>query len=269
MKKNICIFILGFLICCYPLAAGIITGIRQQNAVATFQESLENNKNEMKESIKKAESYNQKIANGLFPDDYNEQLNLNDTGIMGSIEIPNIKVNMPIYHGTSEEVLSAGAGHLEGTSLPIGGMNTHSVITGHRGLPSSKLFVRLDEMKKGDIFLLRIYGKVLAYKVCEIKVVKADNTTSTDIEEGKDLVSLVTCTPYGINSHRLIVTGSRIEYKQSDIDKIESEIPSIREIIFTYMPFAILALFLLKVYRKKQLKKNSKRNNIDYVDQDV
>lgn len=249
MKKNIFIFVLGFLICCYPLAAGIFTGVKQQNAVATFQESLENNKKETEETLKKAEIYNEKIASGLFPDDYKEQLNLADTGIMGSIEIPKIKVNMPIYHGTSEEVLSAGAGHLEGTSLPIGGINTHSVITGHRGLPSSKLFVRLDEVKKGDIFLLRIYGKTLVYKVCKIKVVKADNTTSTDIEEGKDLVSLVTCTPYGINTHRLIVTGSRIDYNQNDIDKIQSEMPSIREIIFTYLPFVILALFIFTTIR--------------------
>ena len=142
-----------------------------------------------------------------------EYQNLLDAGqgVMGSIRIPEIDVNLPIYHGTSEDALAVGAGHLYGTSLPVGGKSTHSVITGHRGLPNSLLFTRLDEMKKGDSFYIEVMGKKLGYKVDRITVIKPDDSSKLRITKGEDRVTLMTCTPYGVNSHRLLVSGVRAE----------------------------------------------------------
>ena len=140
---------------------------------------------------------------------YDEVLDPNGDGLMGSIEIPKIQAKLAIYHGLSKNVLEKGVGHVEGTSLPIGGAGTHAVLAAHRGLPNAKLFTDLDQMEIGDIFILHILGKNLAYKVDQIKTVLPDETSELDIVEGKDLVTLVTCTPYGVNTHRLLVRGHR------------------------------------------------------------
>lgn len=161
---------------------------------------------------------------------------------MGSLDIPKINVELPIYHGTDDTALSNGIGHLQGTSLPTGGENTHCVLTGHRGLPSSKLLIRLDEMKEGDLFFLRIGNDTLAYKVCKIQVVEPEDVSALQIEAGQDLVTLVTCTPYGINTHRLLVTGKRVEYKKAQHDAIKQELPSARELIFFCLPFLFAAV---------------------------
>lgn len=130
--------------------------------------------------------------------------------ILGSIEIPKINVNLPVYQGTDEETLKKGVGHISWSSPPIGGINTHSLLAGHRGLPGALLFTRLNELKEGDLFYIKINKKTLVYKVCNIKVVKPEETEELSIQEGRDLLSLVTCTPYGINTHRLVVTGERM-----------------------------------------------------------
>ena len=146
--------------------------------------------------------------------DYFSVLSLDDTGYMGSIEIPCISVNLPIYHGTSAEVLEYGIGHLEGSSLPVGGEGTHAVLSGHTGLNSKKLFTDLVDMEPGDFFFLHVLDEALAYEVTEINVVEPSDTSKLVIQDGKDLVTLVTCTPYGVNSHRLLVTGERTEYTE-------------------------------------------------------
>ena len=163
---------------------------------------------------------------------------------MGSIEIPSINVNLPIYHGTSDEVLSAGVGHLNGSSLPIGGVNTKSILTAHRGLPSSKLFTRLDELVEGDLFFIRVLNETLAYKVNDIQVIEPEDVAGLEIEEGKDLVSLITCTPYGLNTHRLVVTGERTEYEPAIYENIESKNMSIREYVFLAIPFVFLTIIV-------------------------
>ncbi len=142
---------------------------------------------------------------------YESLLNVSGKGIMGYVEIPGINVSLPIYHGSDKEVLQAAVGHIEGSSLPVGGDGTHCVISGHRGLPSSKLFTDLDQLTKGDIFILRVLGEALVYEVDQIRIVEPDDTSLLGIEEGQDLCTLMTCTPYGINSHRLLVRGHRIE----------------------------------------------------------
>ena len=148
-----------------------------------------------------------------IPANYNEVLNVNGDGVMGSIEIPKIGVDLPIYHGTGDDSLSRGVGHIESTALPIGGPSTHAVLTGHRGLPSAELFTRLDELQPGDTFVLTILGRKLAYKVTGTDTVLPDQLESLAVQDGRDLVTLVTCTPYGVNTHRLLVHAERTEYK--------------------------------------------------------
>ena len=245
------LFWAGFLICVFPIISNVVERQHQADAVATYRQTMEKeDEKEIEEKWRQANEYNEMLfqAKGGIVEEteekkYEELLNIHGTDIMGSLEIPKIQVELPIYHGTTDEVLSNGIGHLEGTSLPIGGENTHSVLTGHRGLPSSKLLVRLDEMKNGDLFFIHTYKEVMAYKVEEIMVVKPEDTAWMEIKAEKDLVSLVTCTPFGINSHRLIVTGHRVDYKEKEYIKIKPQFPSVREIIITVFPI----LFVVSV----------------------
>lgn len=179
----------------------------------------------LKKEKEKAQTYNENLSGDpvhdpfvlgsgyALPENYKEVLNLSEDGIMGYIQIPKISVDLPIYHGTSEEVLEKGVGHIQNTSVPIGGNSTHSVLTGHTGLPNAELFTRLDELIVGDIFYIHVLNEILTYKVYEIKVVLPDNIDELRITSGEDLVTLVTCTPYGVNSHRLLVKAERVEYE--------------------------------------------------------
>lgn len=179
----------------------------------------------LKKEKEKAQIYNENLSGDpvhdpfvlgsgyALPENYKEVLNISGDGIMGYIQIPKISVDLPIYHGTSEEVLEKGVGHIQNTSVPIGGNSTHSVLTGHTGLPNAELFTRLDELVVGDIFYIHILNDILTYKVYEIKVVLPDNIDELRITSGEDLVTLVTCTPYGVNSHRLLVKAKRVEYE--------------------------------------------------------
>ena len=148
-------------------------------------------------------------------EEYESLLDVSDNGILGYIEIPKIKVSLPIYHGTDEGILQIAVGHIEGSSLPVGGPGTHAVLSGHRGLPSAKLFTNLDELVVGDEFLIRVLDETLTYEVDQIRIVEPDDLSDLEIEEDKDLCTLVTCTPYGINTHRLLVRGHRVETKAS------------------------------------------------------
>lgn len=151
---------------------------------------------------------------------YNNILNLDHSGVMGYLEIPCISVNLPIYHGTDAEILERGVGHLAASSIPVGGKNTHSVLTGHTGLSSAKLFTDLTEMKKDDLFFIHVLDRTLAYKVNQISVVRPEDTRKLQIVDGKDYVTLVTCTPYGVNDHRLLVRGVRTKYVKNQKNKI-------------------------------------------------
>ncbi len=174
---------------------------------------------------------------------YDELLNLTSTGIMGYIEIPNIKCSIPIYHGTEDSVLQIAIGHLDWTSLPTGGENTHCVLSGHRGLPSAKLFSDLDKVIVGDIFILRILDEVLTYEVDQILIVEPHETAALRVENGKDLCTLVTCTPYGVNSHRLLVRGHRIENLKTSTIRLTSEAIQIEPMIVA--PVVALPILLV------------------------
>ncbi len=247
---------IGILILIYPLVGNFMQQQYQKNAVATYQKELnEKSKVELEKEISKVEEYNTMLYQssgaiidnmdiGILSDESYQNLLNQSNGIMCSIEIPKIGVDLPVYHGTDEEVLSKGVGHQQGTSLPIGGENTHSVLSGHRGLPGSSLFTRLDEMKEGDLFFLKVMGEVLAYKVYEIQIIEPDQVDILNIQNGKDIVSLITCTPYGLNTHRLVVTGERVPYEKTDYERIEMNIPSYRELIFIALPIVVLLLII-------------------------
>lgn len=261
------IFLAGFLLLLYPLISNMVHQRQQSDAVASYDSAVSNrSEEEIQEILNQATEYNNMLfqSNGAIVDNmdtsilsdesYNSLLN-QANGIMGSIEIPKIDVDLPIYHGTEDSVLSVGVGHIQGTSLPVGGENTHCVLSGHRGLPGSSLFTRLDEMKEGDLFFLSVMGETLAYKVYDIQVVDPDNTEVLEITAGKDDVSLVTCTPYGLNTHRLVVTGERVPYEESEYNSIGSELPSLRELLFIAIPFVLLAVaggLKFKDWRKKK-----------------
>lgn len=255
----------GICLCLYPVLSSFLEGEHLKNVVSTYESSVEKVKEEEAEQmLHDAEEYNDILyqeagsigskprEERLHEKRYENLLKLSDTGIMGTIEIPKISVNLPIYHGTTEEVLSIGIGHLEGSSLPVGGKNTHSILTGHRGLPNSKLFTRLDELEKGDLFYIQVGNKTLAYRVNDIKVIKPEDAEELSIKADKDEVSLITCTPYGINSHRLVVTGERTKYKDTEYLAIEPRTASIREIGFLLLPCIMAGAVTAKYIKERK-----------------
>lgn len=215
----IVVFFVGVSVLLYPTVSDYWNSLHQSQAIATYADSVENMDEQDYEKLwDAAVSYNQKLfqsGHGLGlkdeeKEEYNELLDVSGTGIMSYIEIPKIKCSLPIYHGTDEGVLQIAVGHIEGSSLPVGGLNTHCVLSGHRGLPSAKLFSNLDKLEEGDIFMIRTLDQTLTYEVDQIRIVLPDEVDDLKIEEGKDLCTLVTCTPYGINTHRLLVRGHRV-----------------------------------------------------------
>ena len=210
----------------YPFLANYLFENRTDSLVQAVEETAEEiDDSKRMEELALARKYNDMIANGhiqlqdpfveeqttQFADNYEKLLCMNEDGVMGFIKIPSIDVSLPIYHGTAETTLEAGAGHLQGTSLPVGGSGTHSVITGHSGLSNAKMFTDLTELEAGDIFLLTVYGETIAYAVDQIKTVLPYELGDLAIEPEQDLCTLITCTPYGINTHRLLVRGRRTE----------------------------------------------------------
>lgn len=226
MKKHfstivlVLILIVGLSLLLYPSFSNYWNSKYQSRAIVSYEEQVVALEQEKYDQIlSEAKEYNESLSeseNYFISDDaqkerYNKLLNVGGTGIMGSIEIPSIHVLLPIYHGVEESVLQIGVGHLDWTSLPVGGESTHCVLSGHRGLPSSELFTHLDRLTQGDVFTLRVMDEVLTYEVDQILIVEPENTKPLLIEPGQDLCTLVTCTPYGINSHRLLVRGHRID----------------------------------------------------------
>lgn len=260
------LYIVGVLLCAFPLLSSIYTGVEQNNMLSTYKsEVTATDTQTIKEQVELAHEYNEtlfQISNSyvgdmstdiLSDDSYNSILDITGKGIIGTIEIPKIDVNLPIYHGTDDDVLSNGIGHIQTSSFPVGGINTRTVVSGHRGLPNAKLFTRLDELVKNDLFYFKVGGKTLAYKIYKIEVVKKDEAPDViGIEEGKDLATMITCTPYGINTHRLIITGKRVPYNPKKKKAITPKRMSLREIAFAALPFVIVFILLVKYVLKKR-----------------
>lgn len=272
IKKNlssiilVLIFIIGLSLLLYPSFSDYWNSFHQSRAIASYAQSVTTiNDDQYEKMWAQAQEYNATLAKKqnrwvLSEEEYEEYeglLNIGGTGIIGYIEIPNIKVSLPIYHGVDEAVLQIAVGHIEGSSLPVGGEGTHCVISGHRGLPSAKLFTNLDEMEEGDLFMMRVLDETLTYEVDQIRIVEPEDLSALEIEEGKDLCTLVTCTPYGINSHRLLVRGHRVENMESansirvTADAMQIDPVMVAPVIAVPI-LLILLIWLLVHYRKRR-----------------
>lgn len=260
------ILLAGLSLLLYPSVSDYWNSLHQSRTIATYAEEVANlDTDEYLELWDAAAEFNASITkrDNIFllteseRDHYEELLNLSGNGIMGYIEIPSIDCTLPIYHGTDEGVLQIAVGHLDWTSLPIGGESTHCVLSGHRGLPSAKLFTNLDKLVAGDVFMLRILDEVLTYEVDQILIVEPNDMDALQMVPGQDLCTLVTCTPYGINSHRLLVRGHRIDnipeakivHVTADATQIE---PMIVAPIVAIPMLLMLLLFLLLPKTKKK-----------------
>ncbi|MDD6237181.1 MAG: class C sortase [Clostridiales bacterium] len=223
----ILILLVGLSLLLYPSVSDYWNSFHQTKAIATYAETVAKLDQEQYDQIwEKAEKYNYSLVgkkssytlSAAQKSEYEALLNVSGLGIMGYIEIPSIGCSLPIYHGTEQSALQIAVGHLEWSSLPVGGESTHCVLSGHRGLPSAKLFTNLDKLTEGDLFTIRVLDEVLTYEVDRILVVEPQNIEPLQIEKGKDYCTLVTCTPYGINTHRLLVRGHRVENIEDSAD---------------------------------------------------
>ena len=250
-------FLIGLSIMLYPTVSNLINRQNQSKAIGAYEKAVDKLDDDVFQTEwKEAEAYNdylekyttfnyaaegEKTRSGS---PYESLLNVAENGIMGVIDIPTVNISLPIYHGTSDEVLQAGAGHYIGSSLPVGGEGTHTVLTGHRGLPSAKLFTDIDRLRKGDVFYVRTLGKTLAYQVDQIQTTLPDEVRLLEREEGKDYVTLVTCTPYGVNTHRLLIRGVRIPYQEEAGDVF---VPSDARMLDPMLIAPILALPMILI----------------------
>ncbi|MGT2934595.1 class C sortase [Streptococcus castoreus] len=261
------LFLMGCLTMLYPFASNYYYRVKQNQVVTSFESAKAAvNKDDIKRRMALARAYNATLDPGRINDPYTDlekkgvaeyarMLELNEQ--IGYVEVPRFDINLPIYAGTSEDVLQKAAGHLEGTSLPIGGDSTHTVITAHTGLPQAKLFTDIHKMKKGDLFFIHNIDKTLAYKVDQILVVEPDDFPPVLVTKGFDYATLLTCTPYGINSHRLLVRGYRVPYQKA-FKKADAQRPWYAKPIFlvSLLLFVILVMILLINWYRKRYRKD-------------
>lgn len=269
MKKNkttlimVLFFFMGLSVLLYPSISSFYNSRVQSKAIVDYESILKNyDTNQYDEIFNKAAEYNVKVKKLAHPfsthasiKNYNDILNIDGTGMMGYITIEKIKVELPIYHGTSDKVLSKAVGHVEGSTLPIGGVGTHSVLSAHRGLPSSTLFTDLDRLEIGDTFVITVLDREFTYEVDNIVIVNPDKIDNLKIDENEDYVTLMTCTPYGINTHRLLVRGKRIANEKKKT-YITTEAYKISNLIVTPMValpiiFTLLLIILFKPIENK------------------
>lgn len=268
----ILISIIGLSLLLYPTVSDYVNSLNQSRAIASYAESVEKmDSNECNQIISEAKEYNKGLAGRarMFHLDkeqakkYPNMLSVPDSDVIAYIEIPKINCNLPVYHGTDEAVLAVAAGHVEWSSLPVGGESSHCVISGHRGLPSAKLFTNLDQMETGDKFVIRVLNLILTYEVDQILIVKPDDVGELTIKSGKDYCTLVTCTPYGVNSHRLLVRGHRIENtSEANAISVTSDAIAIEPLIVAPLiglPILIVLLIIVLIRIKRPEGRKLKR----------
>ncbi len=265
------IFLTGICVMLYPSVSNYVNSKHQSRAVSNYQEALASISSEDYDKFwKTAEKYNEVLAKKPMNfnlsdeelEEYNSILDPTGTGVIGTIEIENIGVNLPIYHGTEESVLQVGIGHLEGTSFPTGTTTTHTVLSGHRGLPSSKLFSDLDQMIVGDTFLLHVMDQTFAYQVDQINIVLPEETNDLAIVSGKEYVTLVTCTPYGVNTHRLLVRAKRVDYSEEAKIIVPADASRYGTLVvapFIGAPFLIVAFIIYLIMTSKRVTGKKKK----------
>ncbi|WP_459501863.1 class C sortase [Bacillus sp. C1] len=270
MKRNIifgCVFLLGLSIFLYPTVSNWLATRAHYSEVSTYDKNVKAlQKKEIERLEKEANEYNKKVQNEnqSFTDpfstdkkgdskSYADALNLGE--VMGYVEIPTIDVKLPIYHGTSEEVLSRGVGHIEQSSLPVGGESTHTILTGHRGLPSALLFTNLDKLVESDIFYIHSLDKVLAYKVDQIKVVLPNEIDDLGVVKGEDYATLITCTPYGVNTHRLLIRGHRVPYNVKEKEAVMQKASTIDKRLVAASGVVVIGGLAFLIYKRRKKKK--------------
>lgn len=271
IKKNwmtillVMIFTVGLSLLLYPTVSDWWNSIYATHAIDGYTEKVAAlSDEEYNRILEDARSYNQDLVTELnrfnpseeMHKEYESALDFGTTKIMGIVKIPSIRVNLPIYHGTEESVLQTAIGHIEGSSLPIGGESTHAIISGHRGLPSAKLFTDLDKLEEGDYFMITVLDDTYTYEVDQIRIVDPDDFTYLQIEPGQDLVTLVTCTPYGVNTHRLLVRGHRVDNLPDDFINTRNEamlIDSKLVALFIAVP-VLLGLFIWVMVKGRKKK---------------
>ena len=270
----VAIFFVGLSVLLYPTVSDFWNEKRQSQAIVNYDDLIVDlTPEDYSELFAKADTYNQKIRNMSYPflnhkniaDEYYSTLDVNGDGMMGYITIEKIKVQLPIYHGTSDKVLNSAVGHVEGSSIPVGGKGTHAVLSAHRGLPSAKLFTNLDKVEVGDVFTIRILDRTITYQVDQILIVLPDKTDDLNVVAGEDYCTLVTCTPYGINTHRMLVRGTRIENIEPErVINVITEAYQIDPLVVTPAVAApmlgMLLIILLVKSGKNSKKKNAKSN---------
>lgn len=273
MKKKlsnlilVLIFLTGVSLLVYPTFSDWWNSLHQSRAIAAYVDQVNTLDDAQYETmLEQADAYNQTLIgkedrynlSDSELETYNSLLDVTGTGIMGYVVIPKINVRLPIYHGTDPAVLEIAIGHIAGSSLPVGGESTHCVLSGHRGLPSAKLFTDIDQLKEGDQFMLEVLGDTLTYEVDQIKVVLPDELDDIEIEEGKDLCTLVTCTPYGVNTHRLLVRGHRVETVQQNHVRVVSDavqIEPVKVAVAAGIPLLVIIMLLRIIFAGKKHKK--------------
>ena len=259
-------FVAGLSLLLYPTVSNYWNTLHASRAVATYVDAVQNmGEDKRREMLQKAIDYNKSLTSdnqrltisSARRQEYESILDVDGNGMIGYIEIPNVNITLPVYHGTNDDVLQIAVGHLDWTSLPVGGTSTHCVLSGHRGLPSAKLFTNLDQVKEGDTFVIRVLDEVLTYEVDQIRIVEPAAVDDLMIENGKDYCTLVTCTPYGVNSHRLLVRGHRVENESESI-RVTSEAIQIEPLIVApaiAIPTLIIKFVLLIASSNKKKKK--------------
>lgn len=276
------IFLVGVGLVLYPLVSNTLYEKNQSHVLAQYDETMEQvQQDQLDEEFQAAQEYNRSLLEGevyltdpFDPDlvldpavePYASLLNLEGDGMMGYVEVPKIDVYLPVYHGTTADVLEKGVGHLQNTSLPVGGADTHAVLTGHTGLSGKRLFTDLSQLVVGDVFYIHVLGQVLAYQVEQIYIVEPDDTQHLVVQPGRDLVTLVTCHPYGINTQRLLVQGTGIPYEQAvEQQSLQEEQSTSTQSVWEqeyqkavliclviYIPLTVLIIFLVALRRRKK-----------------
>lgn len=264
------ILLAGLCLLLYPTVSDWWNSLHQTRAIASYTDAVEDTSEEdLQAMLDAAYAYNEKLKNRVSSFTLNEEemaeyeslLDLGGSGVMGVIEIPAIKVNLPIYHGTEEEILQVAVGHITGSSLPVGGPGTHCLLSGHRGLPSARLFTDLDQIVEGDIFTITVLNHKITYQVDQIRIVLPEEVDQLSIVDGKDYCTLITCTPYGVNTHRILIRGQRIENMEGDfvIHREATRVPSYLVILAVGLPvLVIIFVGTLVYYQVKRPKKDEK-----------
>ncbi|WP_363172328.1 class C sortase [uncultured Dubosiella sp.] len=277
MKKHwstvllVMMFTVGLSLLLYPTVSDWFNSLEARRLMGDYTQSVaEISNEEYEELLQKAKEYNAELVNKANPfnlseeeeAEYESMLHLSSSDVMGVVKIPSIRVNLPIYHGVEESTIQNAIGHIPGSSLPIGGESTHTIISGHRGLPSAKLFTDLDQLEVGDYFMFQVLDDTYTYQVDQIKIVEPNDFTYLQIEEGKDLATLQTCTPYGINTHRLLIRGHRVDNLPDDFVNARSEAVLLnRNVVAIFIGIVIFAVLGMVLLIKNVVKKRVGRKD--------